>query len=381
MKVRFSVRKQEFLVPAVILLRACGVQGDNEIFSRLTSQAGAKDSWVLERVRLLLHDAKQHGIYTSQEALAYVGARFRAVLGRGNERNDVQCGQEVLDKFVIIDQRSLEDKANTMLMCMRKLLSFVGGRCGADNADSLQNLELLLPGHLIATFVKEKTEEQLTSMRKGVSKEIRTRGAKALSELGEPAFWGKICDRYGGGAAGNIGKKVAHFLSTGNIVSSSGLDLMQVSGYTIVAERLNFLRYISHYRSVHRGQFFMTMKTTAVRKLLPDSWGFLCPVHTPDGGPCGLLNHLAVKCETQVRTKDERSSNALHISRTIASPPPPPFARRFARSRPGAWTWQRGTGSSRPSLSSVSRRSSPGPRCQPSTSTSYWMAGSSAGPP
>jgi DNA-directed RNA polymerase I subunit RPA2 len=34
------------------------------------------------------------------------------------------------------------------------------------------------------------------------------------------------------------------------------------------------------------------MKTTLPRKLLPESWGFLCPVHTPDGSPCGLLNHL-----------------------------------------------------------------------------------------
>lgn len=58
----------------------------------------------------------------------------------------------------------------------------------------------------------------------------------------------------------------------------------QVSGYTIVAERLNFLRYLSHFRSIHRGQFFTTMKSTAVRKLLPESWGFVCPVHTPDGG-------------------------------------------------------------------------------------------------
>ena len=41
----------------------------------------------------------------------------------------------------------------------------------------------------------------------------------------------------------------------------------------------------------------MEMKTTAVRKLLPDQWGFLCPVHTPDGGPCGLLSHMALKCQ------------------------------------------------------------------------------------
>ena len=51
----------------------------------------------------------------------------------------------------------------------------------------------------------------------------------------------------------------------------------------------------THCRCVHRGAFFTTMKTTTVRKLLPESWGFLCPVHTPDGSPCGLLNHLTVR--------------------------------------------------------------------------------------
>jgi hypothetical protein len=68
---------------------------------------------------------------------------------------------------------------------------------------------------------------------------------------------------------------------------------MQVSGYTVVADKINFMRFTTHFRSVHRGQFFAEMKTTTVRKLLPENWGFLCPVHTPDGGPCGLLNHLA----------------------------------------------------------------------------------------
>ncbi|CAG8740678.1 13751_t:CDS:2, partial [Cetraspora pellucida] len=68
------------------------------------------------------------------------------------------------------------------------------------------------------------------------------------------------------------------------------------TGYTIVAEKLNFYRYISHFRCIHRGSFFTQMKTTTVRKLLPESWGFICPVHTPDGEPCGLLNHLSHTC-------------------------------------------------------------------------------------
>ena len=64
----------------------------------------------------------------------------------------------------------------------------------------------------------------------------------------------------------------------------------------MVADKLNMVRYLSHFRSIHRGQYFTEMKTTTVRKLLPESWGFLCPVHTPDGSPCGLLNHITLSC-------------------------------------------------------------------------------------
>lgn len=53
--------------------------------------------------------------------------------------------------------------------------------------------------------------------------------------------------------AGDVGKKMDYFLATGNLKSNTGLDLMQVSGYTIVAERLNYLRFVSHLRCIHRG--------------------------------------------------------------------------------------------------------------------------------
>lgn len=73
--------------------------------------------------------------------------------------------------------------------------------------------------------------------------------------------------------------------------------MMQNSGLSVVADKLNFIRYLSHFRCVHRGAAFAKMRTTTVRKLLPESWGFLCPVHTPDGEPCGLMNHMTASCE------------------------------------------------------------------------------------
>ncbi|GKF43044.1 DNA-directed RNA polymerase I subunit 2 [Tanacetum coccineum] len=27
-----------------------------------------------------------------------------------------------------------------------------------------------------------------------------------------------------------------------------------------------------------------------------ESWGFVCPVHAPDGAPCRLLNHMTASC-------------------------------------------------------------------------------------
>lgn len=197
---------------------------------------------------------------------------------------------------MLIHLPSYKDKLECLLLLLRKLYSFAAGDCGVDNADSLQNQEILLPGHLITAFVKEKFEEMLQNLRLGLLKEMRQDFTQVGTSLQDRKWWVKQVDRSSALGSGGIGKKVQHFLSTGNIISTTGLDLMQVSGYTIVAEKLNFLRYCAHFRSVHRGQFFMEMKTTAVRKLLPDQWGFLCPVHTPDGGPCGLLSHLALKC-------------------------------------------------------------------------------------
>ena len=109
----------------------------------------------------------------------------------------------------------------------------------------------------------------------------------------------------------DIGRQFEYFLATGNLVSKSGLGLSQSSGFTIVADKLNYLRFLSHFRSVHRGAYFTEIRTTTIRKLLPESWGFLCPIHTPDGSPCGLLNHLASECKIVVAKTREVDFNLV----------------------------------------------------------------------
>lgn len=64
-----------------------------------------------------------------------------------------------------------------------------------------------------------------------------------------------------------------------------------------MAENINRMRYMSHFRAIHRGSSFQQMRSSEPRQLRTDAWGFICPVHTPDGTPCGLLNHLTTNCK------------------------------------------------------------------------------------
>lgn len=139
-------------------------------------------------------------------------------------------------------------------------------------------------------FLREKLEELLQGVRIRVLKDGQRSAAQA-ARARDMAYLQRAVE-----AQVAVGKKIEYLLSTGNLRSGSGLDLMQAKGFTVIADKLNNMRFLSHFRSVHRGAYFAEMKTTSVRKLLPENWGFICPVHTPDGGPCGLLNHIAMMC-------------------------------------------------------------------------------------
>ena len=79
-----------------------------------------------------------------------------------------------------------------------------------------------------------------------------------------------------------------------------------MAGLVVTAEKINFARFYCHFRIIHRGAFIMEMKTTTPRKLATASWGFICPVNTPDGPPCGLMNHLAHTVSINMKTYETR---------------------------------------------------------------------------
>ncbi|GMH19290.1 hypothetical protein Nepgr_021131 [Nepenthes gracilis] len=300
-RIGFWIEGREFLLPVGVVMKALVDTTDHEIYVALTCSynekyKGAKGAVGTqlggERAKIILDELHGMSLLTHSRCLDHIGEYFRPVMpGLENESYSV-VGDAVLNNFVFVHLgTNNRDKFNLVVFMVQKLFSLVDQTSVPDNQDALQNQEVLQAGQLIAIYLKAKLEEWLEKSRHLLSDEINSQSKSfSLSSLAEVR---KCLDK---NPAKQISTAISNMLKTGRLATQSSLDLPQKAGFTVQAERLNFLRFLSHFRAVHRGASFAGARTTSVRKLLPEAWGFLCPVHTPDGVPCGLLNHLTCTC-------------------------------------------------------------------------------------
>ena len=134
---KFVARKQEFLLPVVLVLRALsGGEGvssigapaseasssgssesvkwkeshgitDEELYDRIV-QGDENNTFVRARAELLLQEARQyHGMQTPAECLAFIGSRFRLMSMKANSTTDVQIGHYIINRCVRMRVRIL----------------------------------------------------------------------------------------------------------------------------------------------------------------------------------------------------------------------------------------------------------------------------------
>lgn len=285
-KLMFSHNKRLSFVPPLLLLKALTNRTDEYIFGRLI--AGFEDDqYYISCVQQMQREVHEEHIHTQEQCKDYLGNIFRAKFYELPEwAPNAEVCDLLLDDCVLIHLKAHADKFNLLVFMVQKLFQTVQGKHKIEGADGVMMQEILLGGHLYQKVIKERVETWLGFVRMNIAK----RATDTTYELTRVNMMHAV--KSGAG----ISSGMANFLSTGNLTSKSGLGLMQSSGLVIMAENINRMRYMSHFRAVHRGSYFVQMRTTEARQLLPDAWGFICPVHTPDGTPCGLLNHLTVDC-------------------------------------------------------------------------------------
>ncbi|XP_022087163.1 DNA-directed RNA polymerase I subunit RPA2-like [Acanthaster planci] len=284
----FTCQKEMFFISLVMVLKALVDTTDQHIYNEMLKGI-EQDTFLIGCVTEMLRQAQSQDLTTHHSILSFIGEQFRVKLGLPDWYSADEVARFLLRQHICIHLDSNIDKFNTLILMARKLFSFARGQCSADNADSPMNQEVLLAGHLYQMVLKEKMESWLQNVKLTILKKANNSASNfILTKANLDNVLKTVSD---------LTRPMEYLLATGNLVSKTGLGLMQTSGLTVVADKLNFMRFLSHFRCIHRGSFFSEMRTTSVRKLLPEAWGFLCPVHTPDGAPCGLMNHLAASCQ------------------------------------------------------------------------------------
>ncbi|KAM8738866.1 DNA-directed RNA polymerase I subunit RPA2 [Acanthopagrus schlegelii] len=299
----FIYQKELFFLPLGFALKALVDFTDFQIYQELIK--GREDnSFYKSCVSEMLRIVMEEGCTTRSKVLNYLGERFRVKMNLPEWYTNEQCARFLLNECICIHLKSDVEKFYLLCLMTRKLFTFAKQECMEENPDSIMCQEVLTPGQLYLMFLKERLAAWLASVKLSFDKKgSRISGGWSAENVIKIFNMGT-----------DLTKPFEYLLATGNLNSKTGLGMLQNTGLCVVADKLNFIRYLSHFRCVHRGAAFAKMRTTSVRKLLPESWGFLCPVHTPDGEPCGLMNHMTASCEIVAPTLPTISLPALLCS-------------------------------------------------------------------
>lgn len=115
---RFSWRKQEYVIPIMLILKAAVGASDKEIFEGIIMQ-DYENTFLTDRVELLLRSFKTYKLFTGDQCLEFLGSKFRVVVGLPEDWNDTAIGMWLVKKVILVHLSEPRDKYK-MLLCVKQ---------------------------------------------------------------------------------------------------------------------------------------------------------------------------------------------------------------------------------------------------------------------
>jgi len=76
----------------------------------------------------------------------------------------LELADMLLDRYILTHTNDNKSKLHACYLSIHKLHSLKLGLCKPDSTDALSMQEILMPGHLLNSFMKEKLQESLASI-------------------------------------------------------------------------------------------------------------------------------------------------------------------------------------------------------------------------
>lgn len=282
-------------IPIVILLRAMGVQSDQEILHL----AAGDDAQYQDSFAVNLEDALQLGIFTQEQALDYIGSRLKpdrfGTNAFGAPRKTFR--QQAVDKIantiiphVTVSQMNFRPKAIYIAFMVRRVLMTMSDPKLIDDRDYVGNKRLELAGSMLSLLFEDIFKDYCRMIKQSMHKELTKQNrAHAFN----PA-------RHLASGEAHITSRLERAISTGNWTLKR--FRMDRAGVTHVLSRLSYVSALGMMTRI-TSQFEKTRKVSGPRALQPSQFGMLCVADTPEGEACGLVKNLALM--THITTADE----------------------------------------------------------------------------
>jgi DNA-directed RNA polymerase II subunit RPB2 len=286
-------------VELFIVFRALGIISDKDICKRILLDIDdPKYVEILNALQASIIDANKY--LTQEEAIEYItNLVVFTPINMDREtglRKKREFAMDILNNDLFPHCRTTEQKVYIIGYMAKKLIQTSLGWLPPDDRDSYLNKRIELTGTLINNLFRNYFNKLVKEMQKQIIKEINN-GSWRSSEDYENIV--NMTNIYKIVKSTTIENGIARALATGDFSikqpNSSKVGVAQV------LNRLTYSASLSHLRRINT-PLEKSGELIAPRKLHNTTWGFLCPVETPEGQSIGVVKNISYLAHITIPT-------------------------------------------------------------------------------
>jgi len=299
-------------IPVMVMFRAFGMESDQDIAEFIGVN--------YEELGASFKECCDHKVYNREDAIEYLSHHLQY----GTTQEDKKAYVRSLLETEYLphvkfggDTSSIEVlEARKLLLTawmIRKLVETASGRAMIDDRDAYPNKRIVTAGSLLTHLFRQLFQKVCKDIRSKFVHEVNNDSWKK----GEPRPLDvlNVNNLYKILKVSTIEGKLKQSLATGNFTvqglgtTSAGSNATKV-GVSQVLNRLSYSATISHLRRIQT-PVEKSGKLLAPRKLHGSSWGYVCPVETPEGHSVGIVKAISMMTSITQHTPASVSLNVL----------------------------------------------------------------------
>ena len=307
-------------IPLMVFFRALGVLSDKDVHDRIGDGA---DEYLAPSFK----EAADINVFTQDDAIEYLTHHLQYPSLSEDKHAHIRglLLSEFLPHVNLAQEENTVEVTNArkiliLVSMMKKLISTARSQTRLDDRDAYPNKRVVTTGALLTHLFRQLFQKVCKDIRSKLVHEINNDNWK---RAGKPLDALSISNLYKILKVSSIEGKMKQALATGNFTvqglgtsNSTALSNATKSGVSQVLNRMSYCATLSHVRRIQT-PVEKSGKLLAPRKLHGTSWGFVCPVETPEGHSVGIVKTMSLMTTVSGHVPSFVVTNLLKNIKTI----------------------------------------------------------------